>query len=85
MRCELVVTGLDRFQTFCRFSRLNNNQDWRKTRRDEGIENGLGVSFANIDIGDDGATRAELQARAFTTEPVNQARRDFDVVAAAAQ
>ena len=85
VRREQVVAGLNGFQTFGRFTRRNHNQRRRKACRGEGIESRLGKPSADVGVGDDGAPRAEFQARAFAAELVNQTRRNFDRVTAIPQ
>ena len=85
VRREQVVAGLNGFQTFGRFARRNHNQRRRKACRGEGIESRFGKPSADVGVGDDGATRAEFQARTFAAELVNQTRRNFDRVTAISQ
>ena len=64
---------------------MDNNQGGQEARRSKRIENRPGIALANVGVRNDGATRCELQACAFTTDPVKQTRCDFDVVTATAK
>ena len=82
---ELVVTGLDGFQTLGGFAGGENDQDGIKARLLQNALDGGSESRRDVGVGNDGAPAAQFLAGAGLAQPGEEAGVDVNFVTAIAE
>ncbi len=77
---QLVITGLDGFQTLCRLARRDDNDDGLKAGFGKRLLDPFRIKRSDMAVGDDSAAIPKPQPAAFLPQPGQQARADLDLV-----
>src|SRR5690242_5409797 len=79
---QLVVTGLDRFETLCHFAGWNDNDHRRKPSSLQSSRSSFRIVRCHVAVRDDGASTPELQSGALFAKSLEESRGDLNLIAA---